>query len=111
VWRLSTPPVQGASVLQRLRLALPGARAYLDWGGGLIWLEQPAGTEPEAAAVRGALAEAGGHATLIHASAHARASSAVFHPQTAPLAALSRRLKLQFDPVRILNPGRMYDGV
>jgi glycolate oxidase FAD binding subunit len=111
VWRLSTPPAQGAMVLERLRLALPGARAYLDWGGGLIWLAQPAGTAPEPAAVRGALAESGGHATLIHASARARSSNAVFHPQPAPLAALSKRLKVQFDPARVLNPGRMYEGI
>ena len=31
----------------------------------------------------------------------------VFEPQAGPLAALSARLKEQFDPQGILNPGRM----
>jgi glycolate oxidase FAD binding subunit len=36
-----------------------------------------------------------------------RAATAVFQPQPAALAALSRRLKEQFDPAGVLNPGRM----
>jgi glycolate oxidase FAD binding subunit len=32
----------------------------------------------------------------------------VFEPQAEALAALSARLKAQFDPLGILNPGRMY---
>jgi glycolate oxidase FAD binding subunit len=32
----------------------------------------------------------------------------VFEPQPAALAALSQRLKQQFDPENILNPGRMH---
>ena len=52
-----------------------------------------------------------GHATLIRAPEATRASVSVFHPQPAPLAALTRRIKDGFDPKRILNPGRMYEGV
>jgi glycolate oxidase FAD binding subunit len=40
-----------------------------------------------------------------------RTAIAPFEPQPAALAALSRRLKEQFDPRRILNPGRMVAGV
>jgi glycolate oxidase FAD binding subunit len=50
----------------------------------------------------------GGHATLIRAPQAIRASVAVFEPQDASLAALSRRVKDSFDPRHILNPGRMY---
>jgi glycolate oxidase FAD binding subunit len=35
----------------------------------------------------------------------------VFQPQPAALAALSKRVKLQFDPKRVLSPGRMYADV
>ncbi len=48
-----------------------------------------------------------GHATLVKASAALRRAVAVFEPQTAALAALSRRVKDAFDPAHILNPGRM----
>ncbi|TIU57074.1 MAG: 2-hydroxy-acid oxidase, partial [Mesorhizobium sp.] len=34
----------------------------------------------------------------------------VFEPQTPQMAALSARLKAEFDPKNILNPGRMAPG-
>jgi glycolate oxidase FAD binding subunit len=52
-------------------------------------------------------ASAGGHATLWHASPQRRARVEVFQPQPPALAALSRRVKESFDPLGILNPGRM----
>ena len=45
--------------------------------------------------------------TLVRAPDPIRAVAAPFHPEPAGLAALSRRVKDQFDPMRILNPGRM----
>ena len=39
-----------------------------------------------------------------------RAAIPVFEPQPAPLAALAGRLKAEFDPKGILNPGRMVTG-
>ena len=64
-------------------------------------------------AVRGAISAvgAGGHATLIRAPADVRASVAVFEPQPAALAALTKRMKDSFDPSGVLNPGRMTAGV
>jgi glycolate oxidase FAD binding subunit len=87
---------------------VPGARAFLDWAGGLIWLETSGNAQSESTPIRAALGATGGHATLVRASADARASTDVFHPQPEGLAALSRRVKAQFDPQRVLNPGRMY---
>jgi glycolate oxidase FAD binding subunit len=40
-----------------------------------------------------------------------RASAHAFEPLDAGLAALSKRLKENFDPHGILNPGRIYAGV
>jgi glycolate oxidase FAD binding subunit len=126
VWRLSVPPAQGAIVLERIERAIPGAQGILDWGGGLIWLQLPAvankphggtshaGADVDTAhvdTVRSAIGDTGGHATLIRAPAGVRASVEVFHPQAAALASLSRRVKAQFDPSRVLNPARMYAGV
>ncbi|MFY9829011.1 MAG: 2-hydroxy-acid oxidase, partial [Rhodoplanes sp.] len=64
-----------------------------------------------AAIVRSAIAQCGGHATLIRAPAAVRAAVAVFEPQPGPLAALTKRVKESFDPSGVLNPGRMWAGV
>jgi glycolate oxidase FAD binding subunit len=108
LWRVSVPPAAAPA----LAAALPGDW-FLDWGGGLIWIAVPPGTEAEAARIRGAVAAAGtgGHATLLRAPASLRAGIDVFHPQPAALARLTARVKESFDPKRILNPGRLYAGV
>ncbi len=61
-------------------------------------------------AIRGPDGHGTGHATLVRASPGLRRAVAVFEPQPAPLAALSRRVKDAFDPAHILNPGRMVEG-
>jgi glycolate oxidase FAD binding subunit len=48
---------------------------------------------------------------LIRAEPQARAVIDVFQPLDAPLMALTAALKQAFDPVGILNPGRMYAGI
>ncbi len=111
LWRISVPPAAGAEAHKRLKREIPDAQLYHDWGGGLIWLMVPKEVDAHAAAVRGALAGLGGHATLYRATDDARARVAVFEPQEHTLDALSRRLKLSFDPRAILNRGRMYGGV
>lgn len=105
VWRVSTAPASAHRFVMALRMEL-AADAFYDWQGGLVWLRLEADPEPET--VRRALAaHGGGHATLVRAPAPIRAASAVFQPQPPALAALSRRLKAEFDPNAILNPGRM----
>jgi glycolate oxidase FAD binding subunit len=84
---------------------------FYDWAGGLIWVAMPFANEPDAGSIRGAIAELGGHATLIRAPASLRAAVEVFEPQSAGLAALSKRVKDGFDPKGVLNPGRMWAGV
>ena len=107
VWRLSVPPAASADVLERIGHAISDARAFFDWGGGLLWVQAAAAAARD---IRGALGDTGGHATLIRAPAEVRSNTEVFHPQAAPLAALSQRVKAQFDPTGLLNPGRMYAG-
>ncbi|MCG8595158.1 MAG: FAD-binding protein [Kiloniellales bacterium] len=118
IWRLSVAPTQGPEVAARLRAEL-AAEAYYDWGGGLVWLAVPGGEgggegggeDGGEAAVRRALGQGGGHATLIRAPESLRARVPVFQPQDPAKAALSERIKSGFDPRRVLNPGRMYAGV
>ena len=106
VWRVSAAPMSGHAILADFRLAA-AADAFYDWQGGLIWIRCEG--DPEAEALRALIKKhGGGHATLIRASEEQRRTIPVFDPQQPALAALSRRLKEQFDPMGILNPGKMF---
>jgi glycolate oxidase FAD binding subunit len=109
VWRVSTAPMQGHLVAAAAASA--GGAYYFDWAGGLVWIAMPPSDDAGSAVIRPAVAAAGGHATLIRAPAAVRAAVAVFDPQDAGVAALTRRVKDSFDPKGILNPGRMWAGV
>jgi glycolate oxidase FAD binding subunit len=71
----------------------------------------PGTDDAHAPLVHATVAGAGGHATLIRASAAVRAKVDVFMPEPAPLAALTQRVRKGFDPQGVLNPGRMWAGV
>jgi glycolate oxidase FAD binding subunit len=116
LWRISIPPALGAAVLARIQANVLGSRAFLDWGGGLLWLQSAAAADVASTRecgqkIRAILAEHGGHATLVRAPVEVRRQVDVFQPQAAALAALSKRVKQQFDPKRVLNPGRLYADV
>jgi glycolate oxidase FAD binding subunit len=106
IWRVSVPPSAGAAVV-----AAVSAEFVLDWGGGLIWLATDLAGDAGTTAIRAAVrAAGGGHATLVRAPLPVRAAVPVFEPPEAALAALSARVKEQFDPRGVLNPGRIYAG-
>lgn len=113
LWRVSVAPTAGPSIVA----ALQGGpvRHFYDWSGGLVWIAlegEGASGDALAGAIRGAIrATGGGHATLVRGSAALRSAVPPFEPQPDALAALSRRLKANFDPKGILNPGRMAVGV
>ncbi|WP_438955105.1 FAD-binding protein [Cognatiyoonia sp.] len=98
IWRSSVKPSDALAVL-----AATGAQDFqLDWGGGLIWIACKPGTD-----LRAQLAGITGHATLVRASTDTRKRIAPFHPEPAPIAAISKGLRDKFDPKGILNPGIM----
>jgi glycolate oxidase FAD binding subunit len=109
LWRICPTPASAPALVAAIRRALPSATAFYDWGGGLVWLSlDAAAPDAGAATIRAELAKIGGHATLITAPPDVTAE--VFEPEPGPLAALSRRIKHNFDPLGILNPGRMRGG-
>ena len=110
LWRISMAPTSGPKLVHSLARKID-VRALYDWSGGLIWLDTPLITDAGAVEIRRTLAEFGGHATLIRAEPQARAVIDVFQPLDSPLMALTSNLKRSFDPVGILNPGRMYPGI
>ncbi|WP_044549472.1 FAD-binding protein [Mesorhizobium japonicum] len=106
VWRVSMAPFHAHQMVLTLRMQA-AVSAFYDWQGGLVWLRMEEG-DPEASLLRGLLRKhGGGHATLVRATPAHRAALPVFEPQPPALAALSQRLKQEFDPKNILNPGRM----
>jgi glycolate oxidase FAD binding subunit len=102
VWRVSVKPTDGPVLGARLA----PAEVVYDWAGGLLWV-----LAPEEVDLRAAMAGIAGHATLVRASEPAKARHGVFHPEPAPVAALSAGLRARFDPHGILNPGRMAAAV
>jgi glycolate oxidase FAD binding subunit len=91
LWRMSLPPAQGWKGPH----ALPGDALY-DWGGGLAWLL----TDEPAAKVRRVARDLGGHALCLR-------GVEAFGPREGPLGGLQARVKAAFDPLGVLNPGRM----
>jgi glycolate oxidase FAD binding subunit len=93
LWRVAVPstaaplPVQGPQLIE--------------WGGALRWVRTAQSVEQ----LRSMAARAGGHATLFRGGDR---SQGVFTALGPTLATIHRRLKAQFDPAGIFNPGRMY---
>ncbi len=93
LWRIGVAPATPM-------LDLPG-RWVLEWGGAQRWLV----TDTGPARVRSVVRAAGGHATLFRGGDR---DGEVFEPLSAGLAVLHRNLKQAFDPLGLLNAGRLY---
>lgn len=101
LWRLSVPTSAPS-------MALPGTQS-IEWGGAQRWLAlAPDSSSATGPTIRQTAAAAGGHATLWRAQDK---SVGVFQPLPPPLMAIHRRLKDNFDPAGIFNPGRMYPAI
>ncbi|KJZ20904.1 glycolate oxidase subunit GlcE [Loktanella sp. S4079] len=93
VWRISTKPSAAPALVAQMN----AKAVQYDWGGGLIW------ALTDDTDLRAKLGHFDGHATLVRGTAPAPR----FHPQPAPLAAISAGLRRKFDPRNILNTGLM----
>jgi glycolate oxidase FAD binding subunit len=95
LWRLSVP--QTAPVL-----TLPYAQ-LIEWQGAQRWLWAPASAATE---IRSAAASVNGHATLFRAGADGAPGVPRFDRQSAVIDTITQRLRAEFDPAGIFNPGR-----
>ncbi|MGV3725478.1 glycolate oxidase subunit GlcE [Hydrogenophaga sp.] len=96
LWRLSVP--QTAPVL-----ALPWPQ-LVEWQGAQRWLWAPASA---AAEIRAATAAVQGHATLFRAGADGAPGVPRFDRPSTAIDTITQRLRAEFDPAGIFNPGRM----
>ncbi len=110
LWKISVAPAEAQALLNKLH-AVADMDAFLDWGGGLIWAQVSGMDDGGSSIIRRTMGAKGGHATLIRGSIKQRALEPVFHPELPAVARLTERIKDAFDPKRILNPGRMFEGV
>jgi glycolate oxidase FAD binding subunit len=103
-----------AATMWRLAVA-PGTPALnlgptlTEWGGGQRWVA--ATLDP--VTVRRVAEQAGGHATLFRQTAGQTLSElgGVFQPLTTGVHSIVKRLKHEFDPQGLFNPGRLVFGL
>jgi glycolate oxidase FAD binding subunit len=96
LWRFSLPP--GVPDPQ-----ISGEWLH-DWGAAQRWLR----TATAPAAIFSAATRAGGHATLFRTE---RSVGERFQPLSPEVFTVHRELKRAFDPHRLFNIGRMYEGL
>jgi glycolate oxidase FAD binding subunit len=98
LWRLSLPSAASA-------LTLPGTQ-LIEWGGAQRWLCGHVDVQ----ALRDRLLPLGGHVTCFRAPLQGE-SFEPLQPLPPALRAVHQRVKHVFDPLALLNPGRLYAGI
>ena len=101
LWRLSVPQTAPA-------LNLPWAQ-LMEWHGGLRWVWAP---ESALHKLRDLTQAVDGFTTLFRAaSAGGIRAAGHFEPLEKPIDQIHARLKAEFDPAHIFNPGRMLSSL
>mgnify|MGYP006077484927 CR=1 FL=1 len=103
LWRINIPPSRACTLVSALEPM--GARWFLDWAGGLVWLS----FDGDPQTVRAAADSADGHAMLVRSTAEIRASVPMQHPRPASVNALESRIRRAFDPSGVFETGRFLD--
>jgi glycolate oxidase FAD binding subunit len=104
IWRISLPPAQIVQAFAALPAASKSS-VVIDFGCGQIWLAS--GDEDISTELRKEVGGLGGNATLMRGSEDLRRRVPVFTPMPGPLAQVTENVRASFDPLRILNPGKM----
>ena len=110
IWKLSCAPASAPAIVAAIEQSFE-TTFYADWAGGLLWFAGPSGTE-FGTALRAALTgHGGGHAQLLCDRAMNKTSVPIFQPLPPAQASLTKRVKAAFDPLGVLNFGRMHNGM
>jgi len=110
LWRITTAPSKAALIVRALSAFLDINAAY-EWSGGLLWLELPPSSDASVTEVRRVLAEFDADSMLMRAPRSVRSNIEVFHPLPFAKMKIVTAIKKAFDPLGVLNQGRMYSGV
>jgi glycolate oxidase FAD binding subunit len=123
IWKISCAPSSGAEVIASLMAEMTAADKscpyYADWAGGLIWMAAPQYTSAGGNfgdMMREVVAQHGGGFAMRVRTADTNQGLShdvvpPFQPLDAGRLALHQRIKAAFDPIGILNPGRMHQGI
>lgn len=109
VWKISCAPTDAAGVLAAVS-DKHDVDYFADWAGGLIWVSGPGyllGQDLRAAVNK----LDSGFVQLFRDVGATKDKIEPFHPLSSPLLGLHKRVKAAFDPLGVLNAGRMHDGV
>lgn len=103
LWRINISPSRSCMLVNTLEPM--GARWFLDWAGGLVWLS----FDGDPRSVRTAAERVDGHAMLVRSTSEIRASIPMQHPRPASVNVLERRVRHAFDPLGVFETGRFLD--
>jgi glycolate oxidase FAD binding subunit len=110
IWKLSCAPASAPAIVAAIEQAFD-LTFYADWAGGLVWFAGPSGAA-FGTALRAALtAHGGGYAHLLCDRGMSKNQLPVFQPLPQAQASLTARVKAAFDPLGVLNFGRMHNGI
>lgn len=103
LWRIQVPPSCASALIETLEPL--GAQWFCDWAGALIWLS----LQGNSVRIREAVAQVGGHATLVRAARDLRNTVPALHPRTPAVTALEARIRRAFDPAGVFETARFLD--
>ena len=110
IWKLSCAPASGPAIVAAMQQSFE-IIFYADWAGGLLWFAGPSEAEFGTALRAALMGHGGGHAQLLCDRAMSKKSVPVFQPLPSAQASLTKRVKAAFDPLGVLNFGRMHKGI
>ena len=110
IWKLSCAPASAPAIVAAMEQSFE-TTFYADWAGGLLWFAGPPGADFGTALRAALIAHGGGHAQLLCDRVMSKNSVPVFQPLPPAQASLTRRVKAAFDPLGVLNFGRMHSGM
>ena len=105
--RVVVPPSKGIDLMKYLDRKY---KYYIDWCGVLFWIEISDFTEEKLHIFKEFIKKLGGYITVVKNSEGSSPLKDIFTVDEIRLN-ISKKIKESFDPKRIFNPGKMYQGI